>query len=270
MSNIRQGQYAIRSVERRNQIRVLNWNIERGLRLPAVMDFISRQRPDICILQEVDLNARRTSKLDVADFLSAHLDFNYVFGVEFEELSQGSKMDPAFHGQALLARGHILEPRILRFRRQSDFWDPHWFVPKWPLFQPRRGGRMALAAEVALGDTPLVIYNLHLESKGGDDLRLSQLTEVVQDSLRYPRETPIVLAGDLNTHEAPSPLRRYLLSAGFMDASEGCECHGTIRDGRTLDWIFTRGPAVCSGTRIHRETSASDHYPLSTILKLTA
>lgn len=270
MSDIRQGCYAIRSDERLNPVRVLNWNIERGLRLPAVMDFISRQRPDICILQEVDLNARRTSRLDVADFLAAYLDFNYVFGVEFEELSQGSKSAPAFHGQAVLARCHILEPRILRFNRQSDFWDPHWFVPKLPVFQPRRGGRMALATELVLGNNRLVIYDLHLESKGDDGLRLSQLTEVVQDSLRYPRDTPIILAGDLNTHQAPSPLRRYLLSAGFTDASDGCDCHGTIRDGRTLDWIFTRGPVVCSGTRVHRETRASDHYPLSTTLRLPA
>ena len=270
MNDIRHGRYAIRSAERLPQIRVLNWNIERGLRLPAVMNFISRQQPDICILQEVDLNAKRTSRLDVADFLAAHLDFNYVFGAEFEELSQGSKAAPAFHGQAVLARCQIREPRILRFSRQSDFWDPHWFVPKWSVFQPRRGGRMALAAELLLGNTRLVIYDLHLESKGDDGLRLAQLTEVVQDSLRYPRETPILLAGDLNTHQAPSPLRRYLLSAGFVDASDGCDCHGTIRDGRTLDWIFTRGPAVCSGTRVHRETTASDHYPLSTILRLTA
>ena len=270
MSDIRQGQYAIRSDQRQNPIRVLNWNIERGLRLPAVMDFINRRQPDICILQEVDFNARRTSRLDVADFLAAHFDFNYVFGVEFEELSQGSKTAPAFHGQAVLARCPIRGPRILRFSRQSDFWDPHWFVPKLAVFQPRRGGRMALAAELLVANTRLVIYDLHLESKGDDSLRLSQLAEVVQDSLRYPQNTPIILAGDLNTHYAPSPLRRYLLSAGFVDASDSCDCHGTIRDGRTLDWIFTRGPAVCSGTKVHRETRASDHYPLSTILNLTA
>jgi len=270
VSDIRRGDYAIRCDERPNPVRVLNWNIDWGLMLPAVMDFISRQRPDICILQELDLNARRTSRLDVADFLAAHLDFNYVFGVEFEELSQGSKTDPAFHGQAVLARCHILESRILRFSQQSDFWDPHWFLPKWPVLQRRRGGRMALATELALGNTRLVVYDLHLESKGDDGLRLSQLTEVVHDSLRYPRETPIVLAGDLNTHQAPSPLRRYLLSAGFVDASDGCDCHGTIRDGRTLDWLFTRGPAICSGTTVHREITASDHYPLSTVLRLTA
>ena len=268
--DILQGQYASRSVEQLDQIRVLNWNIERGLRLTRVMDFIGRQQPDICIFQEVDLNAKRTGKLDVANVVAAEFGFNYVFGVEFEELSQGSKTDPAFHGQAVFARCQILEPRILRFSRQSDIWRPRLFLPEWPVFQPRTGGRMALTAELVFGSTRLVVYNLHLESKGDDDLRLSQLTEVVQDSLRYSQDIPIILAGDLNTYRSPSPLRRYLLSAGFVDASAGCDCHGTKPNGQTLDWIFTRGPAVCSGTRVHQETKASDHYPVSTILRRTA
>jgi hypothetical protein len=122
MNNIRQGEYAGRSFERLKQLRVLTWNIERGLRLPEVMDFVRRQEPDVCIFQEVDLNARRTEKRDVADFIAKQFGFNYVFGVEFEELSQGSKDDPAFQGQAVFARSKIASPRILRFRRQSDIW----------------------------------------------------------------------------------------------------------------------------------------------------
>jgi hypothetical protein len=31
----------------------------------------------------------------------------YVFGIEFEELSQGSREDRAFHGQAVLTRDAI-------------------------------------------------------------------------------------------------------------------------------------------------------------------
>ena len=251
------------------QMRVLNWNIERGLRLPAVMDFVGSQQPDICIFQEVDLNAKRTGRRDIAYLLAARFKFNYVFGVEFEELSQGSDKEPAFHGQAVLARCRIGASRVLRFSRQSDIWRPRWFLPRWAAFQPRRGGRMALIAELVFGRTRLVVYDLHLESQGDDDLRMSQLTEVVQDSLRYPRETPLIVAGDLNTRSSPSPLRSCLLAAGFVDASAGCDCHGTKRNGRTLDWIFTRGPAFCSGTEVHQEITASDHYPLSTNLTLT-
>ena len=41
-------------------MRVVNWNIERGRQLPAIVDFLESQNADLLILQEVDLNARRT------------------------------------------------------------------------------------------------------------------------------------------------------------------------------------------------------------------
>jgi len=270
MGSILQGCYALHSAAGLKTIRLLNWNIERGLRLPAIMDFIKKQDPDVCLFQEVDLNARRTGKRHIADLVAAHFEFNYVFGVEFEELSQGSRTDRAFHGQAVFARSSILEPRILRFSRQSSVWEPHWFLPRWQVFQPRRGGRMALAAEIAFGASKLVVYDLHLESQGDDGLRLSQLSEVVRDSLRYPPNVPVVVAGDLNSHDAPWLLSTYLRDSGFRDACDGSQCRGTKPNGRTLDWIFTRGPVICSETQVHRDTAASDHYPVSTVLTLKA
>jgi endonuclease/exonuclease/phosphatase family metal-dependent hydrolase len=269
LEQILTGEHARSVEERPDRLRVLDWNIERGLNLPRVMDLICRQDPDICLLQEVDLNARRTGRLDVARVLAAQFGFNYVWGLEWEELGQGSKQDRAFQGQAVLARCRIEAPRVLRFTRQSGAWRPRWYKPQLPAFQPRLGGRMALAAELVFKRCRLAVYNLHLESKGDDALRLSQLTEVVRDSGRYSTSTPVVIAGDMNTYQKPSPLRRYLLSEGFADAAEGCDCPGTKPNGQTLDWIFTRGPAVCSGTKVHNDTKASDHYPLSTILKVT-
>ena len=106
--------------------------------LAGITDFVSGLQPDLCILQEVDLNAKRTGRRHLADQLAARFEFNYVFGVEFEELSQGSKTERAYHGQAVFARYPILAPRILRFSQQSDRWRPRWFLPRWPVFQPRR------------------------------------------------------------------------------------------------------------------------------------
>jgi hypothetical protein len=51
------------------------------------------------ILKEVDLNARRTHRLNIAETIARKLEMNYVFGGEFQELVQGSKDDPAYHGQ---------------------------------------------------------------------------------------------------------------------------------------------------------------------------
>ncbi len=129
---------------------------------------------------------------------------------------------------------------------------------------------MALIAEIAAGGSRLVVYDVHLESQAEDDLRLMQLMELVHDSFRYPENTPVIVAGDLNTHTAPSALQRYLVSHGFNDACRGAACGATKPNGQKLDWIFTRGPVTCTGTKVHSDVQASDHYPVSTTLTMTA
>jgi endonuclease/exonuclease/phosphatase family metal-dependent hydrolase len=49
-----------------SSVTVVSWNINRGLKLQGVMEFLSRARADIILLQEADLNARRTRHLNVA------------------------------------------------------------------------------------------------------------------------------------------------------------------------------------------------------------
>ena len=71
-------------------IRIVDWNIDRGQRLPAIIDFLSASNSDILILQEADLNARRTQRLNIAEEIARKLEMNYVFGREFQELVQGS------------------------------------------------------------------------------------------------------------------------------------------------------------------------------------
>jgi len=80
-------------------IRVVDWNIDRGLRLPEILAFLDRTNADILTLQEVDINAKRTHQLNIAQEIARPLQMNYVFGREFEELTQGSKASPAYHGQ---------------------------------------------------------------------------------------------------------------------------------------------------------------------------
>src|ERR1700751_4199584 len=72
-----------------DRIRVVNWNIERGLQLEKIIAFLEAQRADILILQEADLYARRTGFRNIAEEIAKRLRMNYAFGYEFEELAQG-------------------------------------------------------------------------------------------------------------------------------------------------------------------------------------
>src|SRR6266853_4374123 len=158
-----------------DSIRVVNWNINRGLRLQKVIEFLASAKADIFRLQESDLNARRTHHLNVAKEIAQKLQMNYAFGREFQELTQGSRASPAYHGQATLSRWPLSNSRILRFQRQSNFWRPHWFLPRVELFQERLGGRLALVSAANIAGKTIVTYNLHLESRGDDALRCSQI-----------------------------------------------------------------------------------------------
>src|SRR5215469_16687543 len=164
----------------RSSIRFVDWNIDRGLKLPEIIDFLGDSKADVLLLQEVDVNAYRTHKLNIAREIARKLRLNYVFGQEFVELTQGSKSSPAYHGQATLSRWRISNSSIIRFQRQSDFWKPRWFKPKLQAFQERLGGRIALMSEIDIQGLAIATYNLHLESRSDDDLRLAQLNEALQ------------------------------------------------------------------------------------------
>ncbi len=254
-----------------DSIRIVNWNINRGLRLQKVIEFLASAKADVFLLQESDLNARRTHHLNVAKEIAQKLRMNYVFGREFQELTQGSRASPAYHGQATLSRWPLSNSRILRFQKQSNFWRPRWFLPEVEPFQERIGGRLALVCETTIAGKRLVTYNLHLESKGDDALRYSQIEETMEDARRYDISTPIVLAGDLNLDVSREPASTAIGRAEFLDAFANQHVPTTpgsfLEHGRTIDWVFTRGPIRVGQAQVHRSVSASDHYPQS--VKLT-
>src|ERR1700686_5941551 len=253
-------------------LRIVDWNIERGQQLQGITDFVASANADILILQEVDVNARRTHRLNIAEEIARKLRMNYVFGREFQELVQGSKDSPAYHGQATLSKWPISEPRLIRFSRQSHFWKPHWFLPKLEPFQERLGGRIALVAQINVAGRKLVTYNLHLESRGTDALRISQLGEVLSDAAGYDAECPVIVAGDLNPDASGSPVAPGLANARFQDAVASSRstpttpARGLFEGGHQIDWAFVRGPVLACSGQVHRRVNASDHYPISFML----
>jgi endonuclease/exonuclease/phosphatase family metal-dependent hydrolase len=254
-------------------LRVVNWNINRGLKLQGIVEFLANANADLILLQEVDLNARRTHRLNIAREIAKALKMNYVFAREFQELTQGSAVSPAFHGQATLSPWPLLNSRIIRFERQSHFWNPHWFLPEVVPFQERIGGRLALVTQIQIAEQAVVSYNLHLESRANDDLRCSQLRETLDDVARYRVDLPIVLAGDLNLEVPRTAASGLFAGAQFRDAfqnehSPTTPPHSLLQRQRVIDWIFARGPIHARTRAVHSSISASDHYPLSVVFSL--
>jgi endonuclease/exonuclease/phosphatase family metal-dependent hydrolase len=218
-------------------------------------------------LQEVDMGTRRARNLNVAEEIARALRMNYIFGREFQELAEGSPGSSAYTGQATLSRWPLCSPRLIRFQRQSDFWRPRWWIPNMPLFQERVGGRIALVTEARIAGRPLAVYNLHLESRGDDHLRASQLREVLAGTMTVPPSTPVIVAGDMN-FDTSQPV-----AAGLVEHSGLCDLIGPhsvpttprrlFHSGQAIDRALVRGPVRSEDITVHRSVEASDHYPLS-------
>jgi endonuclease/exonuclease/phosphatase family metal-dependent hydrolase len=242
-------------------IKVVSWNIDHGARFDLVTDELRNSHADLCLLQEVDWNAERSGLKDVAFDLADKLGMNVAYGTEFEELSQ-EKKGPAYIGQATLTRLPLGETRVLRFQRQSSFWQPHsWLPSSIPMMQRRMGSRIALVTELQFAGKPLVVYNPHLESRSMGSIQTEQLDELLADLAHYPAGTNAVIAGDINSKYFPSVFLRKMEKAGFRSAL-GERIERTHAIAMSLDWIFVRGPFTLDEGVVRRTAKGSDHYPI--------
>jgi endonuclease/exonuclease/phosphatase family metal-dependent hydrolase len=254
-------------------VRVVSWNINRGLKLNGIVNFLAASSADLILLQEADINAQRTGRRNIPREIAQALRMNYIFGREFQELSQGSRTNPAYHGQTTLSRLPLSNARILKFRDQSTFWRPRWFVPPLQLAQRRVGGRMALICELTSGVRTSLLYNVHLESRGGDELRIHQLSEILTDIGQQPPDIPVLLAGDFNCDLSQGTALSVMAGKGIDNPFACLGAGGTVvkaRNGKpaAIDWMLTRGALAARRPAIHESVTASDHFPLSFDLRL--
>lgn len=242
-------------------IRVATWNIDKGRHLPIISSELARDRPDLCLLQEVDWGTKRTGWADIAAELARRLHLNVSYAIEFEELSQEDHR-PAYIGQATLTRLPIQKSRVLRFKTQSSFWQPHSWIPSsLPIMQRRLGSRIALVTELEFRDRPLIVYNLHLESRSMGRIQAQQLDEILADLKQYPPDTPVIIGGDLNSKYFPSLFLKKLEHYGFH-SSTGEHIVRTHEFVMSLDWLFARGPVKLENGQVRRDFTGSDHYPV--------
>lgn len=153
------------------------YNVERGLRLDAQLAAITAEpgmpRPDVLLLSEVDRGCSRTGTLNVAQEYARALGMCYVYGVEFVELPRfwgpggGGVKDRCEHGNAIISRFPLGNVTLIRHERTRSWHS--WTQRLLRLGQPRLGGRVAVSADVRVGDTVVRLYAVHFESgRGGE------------------------------------------------------------------------------------------------------
>lgn len=275
-------------------LRIVAWNLERVLHPALSADLLAASGAELVVLSEVDCGMARTANRHNAADLAARLGMGYLYGVEFVELTlgingtmrlpPGARNSRALHGNAILSRFPLHEPRLIRLD-EGGFW----FGGRRG--QKRLGGRMALAARLGAGAESPVVVSVHLESDSDTVDRAAQMRTLLAALEIYAPGAPMVIGGDLNTKalpanpppgqeewflhpEADEKLFAVMHAAGFDHlAANEARCTqrigitGKVVDFRRLDWFFTRGLDISAPQTLAalgpEDTVLSDHEPIT-------
>lgn len=234
------------------RLRVLTYNIHHGEGIDGVFDLeriarvILDTAPDIVAVQEVDSVTTRSGGVDQAAELGRLTGMHAVFGKAMDYAGGG-------YGEAVLSRfpfagtgNHILSA------------------------SPGHEPRAALTVYIRLGaEGPSIAFTgTHLDHTRDPTDRITQAGEINM-IFSEERDTPMILAGDLNAVPGSEPMD--LLLGMWTDAASS-NPQPTIpveQPRRRIDYILYR-PAgswrVIEATVID-ERVASDHRPLLAVLE---
>ncbi len=233
------------------RVRVLTWNIHKGIggvdrryRPERIVEVVAHYAPDVCLLQEVDENVKRSLHHVQVDHLADELDYPY------RAYGPNVKVKTGVYGNATLARWPLREVHNVDLT----------LGPK-----KRRGALFCRAQLEAEGHTrTLGIFNLHLGLAGFE--RKIQLRRLLSHELvaGFRADTPLLVGGDFN--DLWGGLGPKLLApAGFERAGRLANTYPAFLPTRPLDGIHVRGTIKvrrCFRSRMKVARAASDHLPL--------
>ncbi|RNF26798.1 uncharacterized protein Tco025E_00954 [Trypanosoma conorhini] len=210
---------AAKAVKLPETLRIVQWNIERGIQYERIVQTLRALRADVILLQEVDINCRRSGYRNVARDLAEALGMEMYFACEFEELDAadrppvhavGPLSPPAtataeagnddgasshrrgrrFHGNAILSASATLsDPRVIRHTAGVD-----WETEGCKRHEPRHGFRSVLRCRIHCSERThpqmpaLYLYCCHFEVFCGALSRVRQLLDVLRDAAAVLKE----------------------------------------------------------------------------------
>jgi endonuclease/exonuclease/phosphatase family metal-dependent hydrolase len=231
-------------------IRILSYNLHHGegvdgkLDLERIARVIRDSRADLVALQEVDVLAQRTGKVDQA------AEYRRLTGLQ-GEFGKAIDLQGGAYGQVLLSRWPL-----------TDFQ-----VELLP--NPRnREQRIAVSASVQPPGWPVLRFiGAHLDATRTDEDRWLQAERLLT---AFNGSYPAILAGDFNDQPESRVMRR-LLESWEDTAAENPQPTIPVENPRDrIDFILVRprGNWRVVRSEVLPEAVASDHRPLLTEIAL--
>jgi len=236
-------------------LRVMAWNIRHGegedgkLDLERIAGVISKAKPDVVLLQEVDDRAARTGRVAQAETLARLTGLKATFGKAMDFQGGG-------YGNAVLTRWTPVETRVI----------------------PLPGGgepRCALTVTLDLPDDRgrLTVVSTHLDVSSAE-ARLAHSKQLAADLGALPEW--VVLGGDFNATPDEPPMASF--AQPWLNPKKQGPVTATIpadSPRREIDFILLKpaqaGPAATvTRYEVIEEKVASDHRPIFMELRLPA
>jgi endonuclease/exonuclease/phosphatase family metal-dependent hydrolase len=217
----------------RNNFRVMTYNIHQGFNagqvpsLDMLVDVISRESPDVLLLQEVVRGWMIDEQHDALSVLAERLGMPYVFGPNIGDL----------YGNAILSHFPMTDVKRVHFAVQPSV-----------KHQPRG------AVGVRIGDVLIVTTHLD-EVTDSSSIRQEQVRTILRE---WDGEKVAIVAGDMNAE--PGDLEMGLFSeAGYGDLAEPAGPTTTMNDPqKRIDYIWGIG-VIGSSPHTVMALGASDH-----------
>jgi len=184
-------------------VRVVSWNIHRGIHLDLIKTYLDRHEDlrhvDILMLNEVDIEMARSNNRHVAAELARHLGFAFVYGNSYLCLGFGDARDgeprgqnrESLHGNAILSRFPFTRAENFSIEISKD---------KLHSSDKRLGHKKALWAEVQTPLGPLPVVAVHLDAYASSAQRGAQLEDALDKVSQRGLQERVLLGGDLNTN----------------------------------------------------------------------
>jgi endonuclease/exonuclease/phosphatase family metal-dependent hydrolase len=219
-----------------NTFRVMTYNIHQGFNagqvpsLDNLVDVITRESPDVLVMQEVVRGWMIDEQHDALSVLAERLRMPYVFAPNIGDL----------YGNAILSRFPMTDVKRVHFALQPS-----------AKHQPRG------AVGVRIGDVLIVTTHLD-EVEDSSAIRQEQVRTILRE---WDGEKIAIIAGDMNAE--PAALEMGLLSeAGYGDLAESVGPTTTMDDPpKRIDYIWGIG-VIGSNPRKVLAPGASDHQAL--------
>ena len=202
LSHVWQEELAGSAVTYKESIGVVAWNIERGIRVDAIIHMVRAhpelQSADVLLLSEVDWGMARTNNCFIAREIAVALGLNYAFAPCYLALTKGAGVEKAangnneesLHGNAVLSRFPILAVHSLALPNGKD---------KMKGTEKRIGCQRAVIADI---EHPLGTFRavcLHLDAHSSQNHRHRQMCRVLDHLQTLSPKLPVLIGGDWNT-----------------------------------------------------------------------